>query len=864
MKQALKKESRTFVSNPFLPSSTSFPAPLTTHDINLLFLLLEEPHQQHKEDPNHSASSSTPSSTHHTSSMTEVDDQQKLLIIPPEPSCHHTAAATFDLCLKSKTRDQKDSSSPSHLPGATRKSVFDSKDHIMCYEEHKVDETQNRTKRQRSPFLHQQDDTFGYHPGIYSYKSGDIIDNDAHCDDSTKNKRQCLELDHDYAARKEKDAVPSESTLSDTTPYATSTSVSTVNRKSSSKSFNSSSRTGSIQDIKRLESVSPSIPPPRASGGVESSSRETVVLAEQIWKEEPAAPKGKKVDITNLENLEESSPLRTDLHSSSLRADCWQGGAVSSGDRNTSLFSRGTHVSLDPSISVKESQSSQNTFPSHNSGDRGESGTKCTTASDVSSSVHKGRLDYAQEGKEVTTKKMHLVATSSHKAPAVDSWQAFMDKHQEIDEPENSEQIQGEAVPSSYNWEDSARSNTYPYHHIHERHEEGPSAYQANYSHPPRQHHQSPNPYFRENHHTSNSNKQQNNHSGKPTAPLNYYHSTATGNPTSNKYSHRQYHSNTVRPNYRDYPPQHPDNQSYANNPISRPGSRPNSGDHSCTTTNHSYPPVPPLNEAHYLNDNGELMYNSYYPSHQIATNAEGEGRQINHASTTNREQEGADIHNVYAHHQYDHSQYYGRHANAILPNARTTSGSPSSLSSSFTNSQQKQLSEALQPYYNRHILALSTNDDENWLSEFLCFVRSQCVEVFSASRDDVASRMNSKKVLLGQVGIRCRFCAHLPHRERTGRSSSFPSSINRIYQSLTMMLRDHFTKCSAMPQQMNERYLCLKANASQGATDSKKYWIESAHTLGLTDTEDGIRFHHHTAGANTGVPSGDLDRSSL
>jgi hypothetical protein len=133
-----------------------------------------------------------------------------------------------------------------------------------------------------------------------------------------------------------------------------------------------------------------------------------------------------------------------------------------------------------------------------------------------------------------------------------------------------------------------------------------------------------------------------------------------------------------------------------------------------------------------------------------------------------------------------------------------------------------------LLPYHQREVLPLSTSDDENWLSEFLCFVRSDCVEVFKASQEDVSARMNSKKVLIGQVGIRCRFCAHLPHRERTGRSSSFPSSLSRIYQSLTMMLRDHFTKCSAMPPQLNERYLTLKANASQGATDSKRYWIDS------------------------------------
>ena len=148
-----------------------------------------------------------------------------------------------------------------------------------------------------------------------------------------------------------------------------------------------------------------------------------------------------------------------------------------------------------------------------------------------------------------------------------------------------------------------------------------------------------------------------------------------------------------------------------------------------------------------------------------------------------------------------------------------------------------------LAPYYQRRIVPLSTEDDENWLSEFLCFVRSHCAEVFVASNEDVASRMNSKKVLLDQVGVRCRFCAHLPHRERTGRSSSFPSSLSRIYQSLTMMLRDHFTKCPAMPDHLKERYLCLKANASQGATDSKRYWVESAKSLGLVDTDEGIRY---------------------
>jgi len=154
-------------------------------------------------------------------------------------------------------------------------------------------------------------------------------------------------------------------------------------------------------------------------------------------------------------------------------------------------------------------------------------------------------------------------------------------------------------------------------------------------------------------------------------------------------------------------------------------------------------------------------------------------------------------------------------------------------------------LSHHLAPYYARAVIPLSTSYDEEWLSEFLCFVRRDCIEVFTAGHEDVASRMNSKKVMENQVGIRCRFCAHVPHRERAGRSSSFPSSISRIYQSITMMLRDHFPNCEHMPTQIKERYTSLKANASQGATDSKRYWIDSAHELGLIDTPDcGIRFN--------------------
>jgi len=156
------------------------------------------------------------------------------------------------------------------------------------------------------------------------------------------------------------------------------------------------------------------------------------------------------------------------------------------------------------------------------------------------------------------------------------------------------------------------------------------------------------------------------------------------------------------------------------------------------------------------------------------------------------------------------------------------------------------------QSFRSKATMPLATDDDCNWLSDYLCFVRSQCVEVFTATGPDVAYRMNNKKVLIGQVGIRCCFCAHLPHKKRAGRSSSFPSSISRIYQSLTMMLRDHFVNCSCMPAELKHKYLALKGKkSSPGAADSKRYWSVSAARLGLIDTEEGIRLRQHDRSHN-------------
>jgi hypothetical protein len=143
--------------------------------------------------------------------------------------------------------------------------------------------------------------------------------------------------------------------------------------------------------------------------------------------------------------------------------------------------------------------------------------------------------------------------------------------------------------------------------------------------------------------------------------------------------------------------------------------------------------------------------------------------------------------------------------------------------------------------YIRRLVVPLATEQDDNWLSEFLCFVRTDLIEVFRANEDDVLSRNRWKKVVLGQVGIRCRYCAHLPQNGKTTRSSSYPFTLSRIYQSLTMMLRDHFGNCGCIPAPIKKKFFDLKGTTSQGAMGSNKFWESSSRTIGLVDSPTGI-----------------------
>jgi hypothetical protein len=131
---------------------------------------------------------------------------------------------------------------------------------------------------------------------------------------------------------------------------------------------------------------------------------------------------------------------------------------------------------------------------------------------------------------------------------------------------------------------------------------------------------------------------------------------------------------------------------------------------------------------------------------------------------------------------------------------------------------------------------------DKEWLSEANHFIRSDCVEAFSASEEDAKKASKRGRITLDQVGIRCKFCKHVPIGTRTAAAVSYPASVAGIYESVKRWQRVHMTLCEDVPQDVKDRVQELDSAPAWVAT-TRQYWVDSARAMGMVDTLDGIRF---------------------
>jgi hypothetical protein len=122
-----------------------------------------------------------------------------------------------------------------------------------------------------------------------------------------------------------------------------------------------------------------------------------------------------------------------------------------------------------------------------------------------------------------------------------------------------------------------------------------------------------------------------------------------------------------------------------------------------------------------------------------------------------------------------------------------------------------------------------------------------QQIELFVATENDLWGRNRGRntRIELGQVGIRCRHCAHLPVLLRSKGSVYFPATLLGLYQAAQNMSTTHLQcgLCSEMPESLKNEFTKLVPTKSRTSNAGRMYWAESAMRLGMTDTDQGIRF---------------------
>jgi hypothetical protein len=133
---------------------------------------------------------------------------------------------------------------------------------------------------------------------------------------------------------------------------------------------------------------------------------------------------------------------------------------------------------------------------------------------------------------------------------------------------------------------------------------------------------------------------------------------------------------------------------------------------------------------------------------------------------------------------------------------------------------------------------------DDSLLSEYQCTIRKQ-IEVFAADEKDVEDVGSGRSgwITVGQVGLRCCHCAHLPPSQRARGSTAFPTRLDVLYQTAQNLAKSHLEKnCLHISQPVREMLKALRIQ-KQPSGQGKLYWAESVQELGVVEGPGGLRF---------------------
>lgn len=133
---------------------------------------------------------------------------------------------------------------------------------------------------------------------------------------------------------------------------------------------------------------------------------------------------------------------------------------------------------------------------------------------------------------------------------------------------------------------------------------------------------------------------------------------------------------------------------------------------------------------------------------------------------------------------------------------------------------------------------------DEFYLTEYQSLLRQQ-IELFEATNEDLQASAQGRNspIQIGQVGIRCKYCATMPIKCRSRGAVYFPRSIDGIYQVAQNLTKIHLcNSCTRVPENIRKKLTEL-STVNKRASGGKRYWIERVREIGIYEDGKAIRF---------------------
>lgn len=138
-------------------------------------------------------------------------------------------------------------------------------------------------------------------------------------------------------------------------------------------------------------------------------------------------------------------------------------------------------------------------------------------------------------------------------------------------------------------------------------------------------------------------------------------------------------------------------------------------------------------------------------------------------------------------------------------------------------------------------VIPVAVDTDRQALTLYQVTVR-QSLEYFTAIEDDVNTTVQGrrKSIVANQVGIRCRFCGHIPVRGRARGAVYYPRSLMNLYQGAQNIASVHFQACTELPANLLEKFTTERPRKVFSRA-GRRYWVEACRDAGIYEDDNTL-----------------------